>query len=125
VVLAGREPPEDAVYNLAQPDVVTLREFLERVAEIAGVKPRFIDASWEEIGEAGIEPAFSPYAGKWSSIIDPARAAEWGFMGSRLNDYLPAVVGWHLKNRPAVSHDGYAFRNKERALAERLGGVGA
>src|SRR5262249_45208866 len=41
--------PRDAAYNLAQPDVVTVRALIERVAAIAGVEPRFVDAPWDEL----------------------------------------------------------------------------
>ena len=125
VTLASLETTSEPVYNLAQPDVVTLREFLEAAADIAGVKPPMVDASWDEIADAGIEPAFSPYAGKWSSLVDPARAAEWGFFGTRLSDYLPRVVQWHIMKKPASSHAGYAFREQEVALANKLRGVRA
>lgn len=118
--LAESPPPRHAVYNLAQPDIVTLRDLLERVGRAAGVEPRFVDASWDELAAAGIDPWFSPFAGKWSSMPDPARAAEWGFVGTRLAEYLPRVVQWHLDHRPAESHFGYASRDAERALAERL-----
>jgi nucleoside-diphosphate-sugar epimerase len=122
--LAGSSTPRQATYNLAQPDVVTLREFLERVARAAGLEPRFVDASWDECRAAGLDEAFSPYAGAWTSVLDPSRAAaEWGFLGTRLDDYLPQVVRWHLEHRPASSHPGYAQRGRERELAARVVGA--
>jgi len=122
--LVAGATPRQAAYNLAQPEAVTLREFLERVARAAKVEPRFVDASWEECREAGLDEAFSPYAGAWSSILDPSRAAsEWGFLGTRLDDYLPRAVQWHLDHRPARSHAGYAQRAHERELAARLAGA--
>jgi nucleoside-diphosphate-sugar epimerase len=120
VRLAQMPPPRQRVYNLAQPEIVTLREFLTRVALAAGCEPRFVEATWDEIEAAGIDPSFSPYGGRWASVPDPARAAEWGFVGSRLADYLPRVVKWHLEHRPAASHPGYAQRAAELALAARL-----
>lgn len=120
VRLAGLPPPRFRVYNLAQPETVTLREFLTRIARAAGVEPRFVDASWDEIEAAGLDPSFSPYGGRWASVIDPARAAEWGFIGSRIDEYLPRVVQWHLQHRPPQSHEGYAQRAAELELAARL-----
>ncbi len=118
-LLEGGAPP-GAVYNLAQPDVVTLRDFLERVARAAGLTPRFVPAGEEELEGAGIPLAALPYASRWSSVLEPARAAgEWGFAGTRLDDYLPAVVRWHLENRPAGSHPGYESRPRELELAAR------
>ena len=121
VHLLDSPPPRLAVYNLAQPDVVPLRDLLERIARAAGTTPRFVDAGWSEIEASGIEPSFSPYAGKWVSVLDPSRAAgELGFLGTRLDEYLPIVVRWHLEHRPTLSHSGYGQRAREREYAERV-----
>lgn len=122
VWLAESPSPRVMAYNLAQPDVIPLREFLERLAREAGLRPRFVEASWEEARGAGLDESFSPYAGRWRSILDPAAvAAEWGLVGHRTEEYLPRVARWHLENRPRRSHAGYAQRARELALAGRLG----
>ena len=114
-------PPREPVYNLAQPEIVPLRDFLERVARAAGLAPRFVEVDPEEAIEAGLPASFAPFQGPWTSILDPARAAaEWGFSGTRLDDYLPAVVRWHLEHRPSQSHRGYERRDREIELAEAL-----
>lgn len=119
VWLVDHDAPRHAFYNLAQPDMPTLREFLEKVARIAGVTPTFVDASWEELLAAGFDEIdLAPYAGRWASRLDPSRAAsEWGFTCTRVDDYLPEVVRWHLENRPAKSHFGYAMRPQELEFA--------
>jgi nucleoside-diphosphate-sugar epimerase len=124
VWLAEHHEPRAACYNLAQPELVTLRELLERIAYAAGATPRFVDASWEEIQAAGMDESISPYAGRWSSVLDTSRVtAEWGFVGTRLEDYLPGVVRWHM-DRALPSHRGYVHRDRERELAARLGVTG-
>jgi nucleoside-diphosphate-sugar epimerase len=113
-------PPRASVYNLAQPDVPTLRDYLSMVARAGGFEPSFVEASWDECLAAGLDNAFSPFAGKWRSLLDPARAtAEWGFVAARSEEYLPGTVAWHLDHRP-VSHHGYAQRERELALASRV-----
>jgi len=113
-------PPKLAVYHVAQPDVVPLREVLERMARLAGLPARFAAVTDADLEAAGVDRSCSPYSGPWVSVLDPARAAaEWGFLASRLDDYLPAVVRWHLENPPGTSHPGYAQRDRERALAAR------
>ena len=113
--------PRESVYNLAQPETFALREVLERLARSAGATPRFVDATWDEIERAGIDRSFSPYAGAWVSVLDPSRAAEeWGFLGTRLEDYVDAVVRWHLEHRPGESHRGYAQREREIALVAAI-----
>lgn len=107
-------------YNLAQPDVLPLRVFLERVASAAGLAPVFVEAGWDELTAGGLGDAQFPYAGHWSSVPDPSRATvEWGFAGTRVDDYLPGVVRWHLEHRPAASHPGYAARERELEFARR------
>jgi nucleoside-diphosphate-sugar epimerase len=119
--LLESRPPREAIYNLAQPETVTLRELVEGIARAAGVEPRIVEASWEEIAASGIDPWFSPYAGAWVSWLDPARAgAELGFLGARPAEYLPDAVRWHLDHRPAESHPGYEHRARELELAARL-----
>lgn len=121
VMLLEGPPPREPAYNLAQPETVSRRDFLERVAAAAGLTPRFVDVDVDEIAAAGLPETFVPFGGRWASVLDPAlAAAEWGFSGTRLDDYLPRVVRWHLEHRPARSHDGYASRALEMKLAERL-----
>ena len=43
---------------------------------------------------------------------------------SRVDDYLPRVVAWHLEHRPAASHPAYEGRARERELAARLAAPG-
>jgi nucleoside-diphosphate-sugar epimerase len=124
VWLVENPQPREAIYNLAQPDVVTLRDFLALLASAAGVEARFVEASWDEILAAGISRAFSPYSGPWVSVLDPSRAASaLGFLGARSSEYLPRVARWHLENPPAGSHRGYEHRDAERELAARLARV--
>jgi nucleoside-diphosphate-sugar epimerase len=119
--LAEIERVREPVYNLSQPDVVTFREFLARVASLAARDVRFIDAPAAELEREGLDASFSPLAGRWTSVLDPAlAAADLGFEAGRLDAWLPDVVRSHLENRPARSHAGYAQRAREIEVATRL-----
>ena len=101
-----------------------LLTFLERVAALAGVEPRFIDVSSEQLEAAGIPLTFSPFSGPWCSRPDPSRAAmEWGFHAQRSDEYLPSVVRAHLEAPRGPSHPGYEHRPAELELATRLAGA--
>jgi nucleoside-diphosphate-sugar epimerase len=116
--LAGHDAPRHTFYNLAQPDRVPLREVLERIAHAAGLTPRFVDVSYEEMEAAGIDGDAVPWAGRWASVPDPTRlVVEWGFEPTPLASYLPGVVRAHLEQRPSASHAGYVYRDQERAFA--------
>lgn len=121
VQLAEAPPPAEAVYNLAQPDLVPLRGLVGRIATLMDRQPELVDASWEELIAAGLPGDALPYAGRWASVLDPSRAAtEWGFTPTRLDEYLPPVVRAHLDDPPAASHPGYAHRAQEREIAATL-----
>ena len=118
--LLERAAPREAIYNLAQPDVVSLREFLVRVAAATGrPEPRFVEVSIAELEREGLD-GVSPLSGRWTSVLDPSRAAaEWGFTGTRLDQWLPAVVRGQLDHRPARGHAADARRAREIEFAAR------
>ena len=126
VAILDHENPSEAVFNLAQPDVVTLREFLERVSRAAvqaGARAtaRLVEISLEDLEREGLDRSVSPLSGHWNSLIDPARAAgEWGFIGTRLDDWLPGVVRDLIERPPQRSHAGYASRSLEIEIAKRV-----
>jgi 2'-hydroxyisoflavone reductase len=124
VALAGRTTwPALPAVNLAQPDECTLREFLESVAGLAGVAPRFVPVTADTLTRAGLDGSSAPYWGPWCSRPDPSHAlGTLGLATRTVAEYLPAVVRAHLANPPAASHPGYAHRAKELALAARLAG---
>jgi len=118
--LLERRPPS-RVYHLAQPDVVTLRTLLERIARLAGIEPRLVPVDRALLDTAGIGPEILPYTSRWVSVLDPSRAErEWGFRGTPLDDYLPLVVEAHLEHRPDAHDMGYHARPREIDLARRL-----
>lgn len=123
VAIAQGAPATASEYNLAQPDEPTLRLFLERVAALAGVEPRFVEVTTAQIEEAGLDQSISPYSGPWCSRPDPTRAAlEWGFLARRTDEYLPNVVAAQLAAPRGPSHPGYTQRGKELAFAAQITG---
>ena len=124
LVLAGLERwPDEPALNLAQPDETTLREFLEQVAALAGLAPRFVPVGAEDLEREGLADTCAPYWGRWCSRPDPARAFEvLGLRTRTVPEYLPSVVRAHLADPPHDSHPGYARRADELRLAASLAG---
>lgn len=56
----------------------------------------------------------------WPTRAPARAAAELGLVATPIADYLPAVVAWHLGQRPTPSHAGYAARTREVTLAATL-----
>jgi len=125
IVRLAAQWPEGTAYNLAQPDVVPLRDLLEQAAALAGVTPRLVDVRRAALAGASLDPAAFPFTGAWSSVLDPGCAmSEWGFTGTPHARWLPEVVHWHLQARPS-HHPGYAQRSAELAFAREIGARGA
>ncbi len=120
--ILDRWPLPGDVYHLAQPDIVRLIDALGIMAEAAGRDPAFVPISYAALAESGLGPECSPYSGSWVSVLDPGRAErDWGFEAAPLERYLPGVVRGQLQHPPAVSHPGYALRERELAVARELG----
>lgn len=122
VTLAGASRwPREPALNLAQPDELPLREFLDQVASLAGVRPRFVSVDPDELSHAGLADSCAPYWGRWCSRPDPTRAFErLGWRTRSVAEYLPGVVRAHLERPPERSHPGYAQRARELELAAKL-----
>jgi len=117
----ARGPLPAPVYHIAQPDIVPLREVLERMASAAGLRTEFVAVDWEALAAAGLDRDCATYSGHWVSVLDPGLAArDWGFTATPLDGYLGEVVRAHLDRRPATSHPGYARRAIELELARTL-----
>ena len=115
--------PVEPALNYAQPDELSLREFLERVAALVGESTRFVPAERAALERAGLADSCAPYWGRWCSRPDPSRAlARLGVRSRAVAEYLPGVVRAHLQSPPPASHPGYALRAQEIALARSLGG---
>jgi nucleoside-diphosphate-sugar epimerase len=108
--------------NLAQPGETPLKEFLEFAAACAGLKPRFVPVTEAQLAAAGLDGSIAPYWGRWCSRPDPAAAFALGLTARGPQYYLASVVAAHMSAAGALSHEGYARRPEEVALAARLSG---
>src|SRR5262245_20173314 len=124
LALAGSSTwPAEPALNFAQPDELSLREFLERVAALVGESTRFVPAERSALERAQLADSCAPYWGGWCSRPERSRAlAELGVRSRAVHEYLPGVVRAHLKSPPPASHPGYVRRAEEVVLARSLGG---
>lgn len=116
-------PPPGQAFNLAQSEQPTVRALIERIAELAGARPRLVELPAEAIERAGLSVRdASPLSSRWSSLLDPSRAvAELGFAHPPLDAYLDATITALFAAWPASPPPGYAQRAGELALAARAG----
>jgi nucleoside-diphosphate-sugar epimerase len=114
-------PAPGQAFNLAQPEPLTVRALVERIAARAGGRPEIVERPAEAIEAAGLSVRdASPFSSAWSSVLDPARAvAELGFEHPPLDVYLDATIASLLASWPPEPPPGYAQRDRELALAAR------
>ncbi len=106
--------------NVAQPRECTLRSLVERLAACLDRNPEWIDVSGDELDAAGVARDFISYWGRYYSRPDPTMAIErFGLDLQNEDRWLEPVVRAHLHGatRPQRSHEGYAHRAAEIALA--------
>ncbi len=118
VGILGRPETLGRAYNLCQDETPTLAELLAHVAALVGSPARLVDVPRDVVRAAGLDPvAVSPFSGLWMSFLDASRAkAEIGFSPTPLDHALDTIVASFFAHPPADRPDGYAARDRERAL---------
>jgi nucleoside-diphosphate-sugar epimerase len=121
--ILGRSETFDHAYNLAQEEIPTLAELVEKLRRLLGSSAAVVAVPAATLAAAGLDPqAVSPFSGSWMSFIDPARARdELGFRHEPLDGYLGKIVASFLAHPPASPPDALAARHLELSLARRGG----
>lgn len=116
-------PPPGQAFNLAQPEQLTVRALIERIAGRLGARPELVELPAARLEDAGLSVrAASPFSSAWMSLLDPARAvAELGFEHPPLDVYLDSILASLFAAWPAPSPEGYAQRPQELALVRGAG----
>jgi len=112
-------PAAGQVFNLAQAELPTVRELIERLAARVGVRHlELIELPAERLEAAGLSVrAASPFSSRWMSLLDPAKAvAELGFAHPPLEAYLDSIATSLLAHWPAEPPESYRQRAAELAL---------
>lgn len=115
-------PPAGQVFNLAQAELPTVRELIERLAARVGARRlELVELPAAQLEAAGLSVrAASPFSSRWMSLIDPARAvSELGFAHPSLDAYLDSIATSLLASWPAEPPESYRQRAAELALLRR------
>ncbi len=112
-----------AIFNLAQREVLPVRELVERLCRHAGAAPRLLDVSAEQLEARGLVVRdVSPFSSRWMSFVDPSKAErELGFVHPPLDEVIGSVVASLLADWPKIARPGLEKRSVELELAASLG----
>lgn len=110
-------------YNLAQAEVVTLREFVLKSAAALGAEPEVMDIPRAALDRMGWGREFSPFTVRRPFALSIERAArELGFVPSPFDGWLRSTALWFRDEYRGPVPDNYLRRGEEAALAARYAG---
>jgi nucleoside-diphosphate-sugar epimerase len=118
---AGVRKTIGRAYNISQDETLSLREFLELTAELAGSKLHLAPFPRHLLDSARLLPQCSPFSDPWMSSLNSQRSiAELGMTYTPVRTYLKALVEYCREHRGGVP-PGYEQRQRELEFAQHHG----
>jgi nucleoside-diphosphate-sugar epimerase len=115
-------------YNLAQPEIVTLRALVLKAAAFMGLTPEIADIPSDVLKRAGLGTDFSPFSLRRPFVMASNKAErDLGFSATPFDTWMGKTVRWFREEYRGGVRDIYATRDKEVSLAEKyreaVGGI--
>lgn len=108
------------VYNFAQREIVSLRDWVKLSAEILGRSVNIVNIPSEWLSAQGINMEFSPYSTPRSWILDIGKAErELGWASSPWREWMEASIRWYEREYHGPPPENYFRRGDELALINR------
>lgn len=115
--LAKTETGKGRAYNIGQDETLSLKEFLELLAEVMECPLKVVRVAREELEREGLLPDCSPFSGRWMSSLDNTRSKEeLGMIYTPVPTSLKKLVDY-FQAAPSREIEGYLQREKELKLA--------
>ncbi len=109
------------VYNLAQEEVVILRSFVLKAAEILGTVPELVDIPAKALDKASLGTSFSPLFNRRPLILDVQKARkELNFASTPFDVWMKKTIQWFVEEYKGGPPDNYNLRNKELEVIHRF-----
>jgi nucleoside-diphosphate-sugar epimerase len=107
-------------YNISQDETLTIEEFIDLLASIAGCAPRLERIPREVLDSRGLLPECSPFSDTWMSELDNNRSKlHLGMEYTPVATYLEKIVS-HYASHALPLPAGYGRRADEIRLAAEL-----
>ncbi len=107
-------------YNLAQPEILTLRAFVHQAARVLGREPEIVDIPWGVLEASGLGTGFSPLSTRQPFVLvtDKARR-DLRFSTTPFPEWLEKIVRWFQEEYRGAPPDNYLRRGLETEFAGR------
>jgi nucleoside-diphosphate-sugar epimerase len=108
-------------YNLAQEEIVTLKDFVVKAAEIMGKKVERVDIPSKVLENTSIRTSFSPFSMRRPFILQTQKAKkELNFSSTPFDDWLRKTVSWFDKDYRGEPPENYRLREKEIEIIQKF-----
>ena len=104
-------------YNLAWPEILTLRAFVLQAARLLGRDPEIVDIPWDVLTASGLGTGFSPLSTRRPFVLvtDKARR-DLGFSSTPYLLWLERTIRWFSEDYRGGPPDNYLRRRLEPEL---------
>jgi nucleoside-diphosphate-sugar epimerase len=108
-------------YNLAQEEIVTLKDFVARAAEILKKKVEIVDIPSKVLENTSVGISFSPFFMRRSFILQTQKAKkELNFSSTPFDVWLRKTVNWFFKDYGGDPPEDYRLREKEIEIIQKF-----
>ncbi len=108
------------IYNLAQEEVLTLKLFVQKAAEIMERKVEMVDIPSDVLQKLGLGTSFSPFSMRRPFILDVRKAKEeLGFSSTPFAVWLRRTIHWFNQEYHGGPSKDYRTRQKEIEVIQK------
>ncbi|MFB0566029.1 MAG: NAD-dependent epimerase/dehydratase family protein [Candidatus Aminicenantaceae bacterium] len=107
-------------YNLAQEEIVTLRSFVIKAAEIMNKKVQIVDIPSRVLENTPLGTSFSPFSMRRPFVLQTLKAREaLNFTSTPFDVWLKKTIHWFEEEYKGGPPDNYKLRNKEIEIVRK------
>jgi len=112
VLAASTQNAAGRIYNIAQTEITSLRNFLDECARHLGVSPTYVEAPSKWIGLLG-----GPFAHATPTLLDISRAtSELGLRPTPFTDFTKLTSDWFKENPPDENEIRNVLRSRRAEI---------
>ena len=107
-------------YNIAQDEMMTLRDFVKKASEIIGKSVELIDVPSDVLDKSSLGTSFSPLFHRRPFVLDVHKAIQsLGFSPTPIQSWLEKTIRWFQNEYKGDPPENYKHRDRELELATK------
>ncbi|UCC39231.1 MAG: NAD-dependent epimerase/dehydratase family protein [Candidatus Aminicenantes bacterium] len=107
-------------FNLAQPEILTLRTFVLKSSEIMNKKIEIVEIPSAILEKAGLGISFSPFSMRRPFVLDIQKARrELSFSATPFDIWVGKTIRWFVEDYDGEPPENYNSREKENEIVKK------